>query len=109
MAKWLLEVRTNCCDPSREKEYNEWYDKVHIPDILNMPGYKSATRFINPDFANFETGKFLAIYELETDDIVKTLEISDKEMVKWKEQGRYTDLLVLVSMRVYKQISAFNK
>ncbi len=27
-------VLTNCIDPSREGEFNRWYDQVHLPDIL---------------------------------------------------------------------------
>lgn len=109
MAKWLLEVRTNCSDPSREKEYNDWYDKIHLPDVMEIPGFIRSTRSVNPDFSSRESGKFLATYEIETDGISKTLAKVDENMVRWKEQGRYSDLLVLVSMRVYRQISSFSK
>ena len=29
MDRWLIVVQTNCTDPSKEKEFNEWYDNVH--------------------------------------------------------------------------------
>jgi hypothetical protein len=34
MAKWLLIVETNCSDPARESEFDEWYDRIHLPDVL---------------------------------------------------------------------------
>lgn len=32
MAKWLVAVDSNCSDPEREEEFNEWYNEVHLPD-----------------------------------------------------------------------------
>jgi len=32
MEKWVYFVHTNCLDPAREKEFNDWYDKVHLPE-----------------------------------------------------------------------------
>jgi len=29
----------------REDEFNEWYDNVHIPELLTVPGMLSATRY----------------------------------------------------------------
>ena len=39
MERWLLALETNCTDPAREKEFNHWYDNVHLPDVLATPGY----------------------------------------------------------------------
>ncbi len=41
MERWLLVVETNCTDPSREKEFHQWYDNTHIPDLLTTPGVLS--------------------------------------------------------------------
>ena len=38
MERWLIAVRANCDDPSREEELNGWYDDVHVPDVLKIPG-----------------------------------------------------------------------
>ena len=47
MEKWLLIVETNCKDETRGSEFNNWYNTVHIPDILrDFPGFKSATRYL---------------------------------------------------------------
>ena len=65
---------TNAVD-DREDEYNDWYNNTHLKDVLNVPGFVSAQRFrlssaqrmANPPY------KYLAIYEIETDDIHRTI------------------------------------
>ena len=44
MARWVNLVETNFGDPLREKEFNEWYDRMHLPDILETPGFVAARR-----------------------------------------------------------------
>ncbi len=39
MEKWYFAVYTNCLDASREKEFNEWYDNIHLPDVFEVPGF----------------------------------------------------------------------
>ena len=105
MAKWLLVVYTDCIDPSREKEFNEWYDETHLPDALKIPGFVSATRYVNID-PNPGPGKFLATYEIESEDIDKTMAVLKDSLAKLREQGRYSDLVVRVSLATYRQISS---
>ena len=105
MAKWLLVVNTNCTDPSREKEFNDWYNTIHLPDILEVPGFIKATRYVN-DKPGEGMGKFLATYEIETDDIDKTMAVMREHLDKKREQGRMSNLSVIVSLAVYRQISS---
>ena len=67
MERWLLTVESNSSDPAREKEFNEWYDNVHLPDVLRIPGIMRAARYENSN-ATEGQGKFLAFYEIETAD-----------------------------------------
>jgi hypothetical protein len=54
----------------REDEFNEWYDGPHISDILAIDGIEAAQRFRLPgDQGPAEPYRYLAIYEIETDDI----------------------------------------
>ena len=106
MAKWLLVAYTDSADPSREAEFNEWYDKTHLPDVMQSPGLVRATRYVNTD-PEAGPGKFLATYEIESDDIDKTMATFQKRLAQLREQGRYSDLLVRVSMGIYRQISSF--
>ena len=45
MAKYTFVVLSNSTTPAEEAEYNEWYNKIHIPDVLNVPGFVAAQRF----------------------------------------------------------------
>jgi hypothetical protein len=104
VAKWFLLGYTDSADPSREEEFNKWYDEIHLPDSLKLPGFISATRYVNTD-PNAGPGKFLAIYEIESEDIDKTMGVVQENMGKLREQGRISELLVIVSIATYRQIS----
>ena len=73
MEKWLVIVESDCKDKTRDSEFNNWYDTIHIPDVLSSPGFKGAARYVIRDQVKGK-GKYLAIYEIETDDIKKTSE-----------------------------------
>ena len=66
MKKCAYVVLTNPV-PGHEDEYNEWYTKQHLPDVLKAPGFKSAQRFklLNEGTSQWQ---YLAIYEFEGDD-----------------------------------------
>ncbi len=123
MAKWIYMVATNCDDPSRESEYNEWYSNVHQPDLVQrIPSFVKATRFelarvvppveSRPGMPKFAAGpnasdvpKYLAIYEFEADDVDEG--ISDCRTVTRQlgEEGRMNPLPVVVSRIAYRQVS----
>lgn len=61
----LFLVATSCKDPTREEEFNRWYNQTHIPEIKQrVPGVKGATRYQLVDQAEGQP-KYLAVYELE--------------------------------------------
>ena len=58
--------------PGQEKEFNEWYDKVHLHDLLRVPGIEWAQRFKlspvkrGPNYASMPAPfQYLALYELD--------------------------------------------
>jgi hypothetical protein len=55
-------VRTRPTD-WHDEDFNRWYDEVHVPEVLLVPGFVSARRFRSAD------GDYLAVYELEADDL----------------------------------------
>ena len=69
MAKYIMVVQSKAKE-GRDAEYNEWYDTMHLDDILALPGMTSGRRF---DFAAGLAGEpgrpYLTIYEIQTDDI----------------------------------------
>ncbi|MFH1383167.1 MAG: DUF4286 family protein [Chloroflexota bacterium] len=105
MAKWLLVVETRCNDAAREAEFCEWYDKTHIPDIFETPGFVRATRYENTEPSEGK-GKFFTTYEIETDDIDALLKRHQENMSKKRAAGRFSELLVVVSRGFYKQLSS---
>src|SRR5258706_1393826 len=71
MAKYTFIVLSNPTTPAQEEEYNDWYNRVHLPDVLNVPGFVAAQRFRLADtqFDKNPSHKYLAKYELETDNL----------------------------------------
>jgi hypothetical protein len=55
-----------------EAEFNKWYDEVHAPEVLRIPGVSSCRRFrlaseqVIP--AEPTTRQYLALYEVETEN-----------------------------------------
>ncbi len=59
-----------------EKEWNEYYDRVHVADRVAIPGFLSARRFTRVDgiprqYAIPGDSKYLALYDLEGIRILK--------------------------------------
>ena len=108
MERWLLVAENNCSDSRREKEFNDWYDNVHVPDILETPGFISAIRYENYT-PNEGKAKFLALYDIQTKDIEKTMEAFTENISKKWQQGRMSELVVPISAVFYKQITAPKK
>ena len=67
-------------EPKRgqEAEYNRWYEEVHLREVLEVEGFVAAQRFelasaqISDD-AGSAPGRYLAIYEIEADDLESAL------------------------------------
>jgi len=93
MEKWISAVETLCTEPSREEEFNEWYNQVHLQDALSTPGYVTATRYVIKE-PHSGRGKYLALYEIETDDIVKTVATRVRRLEQEKKQGRSADVAI---------------
>jgi hypothetical protein len=77
MPKYTFVVFTNSV-AGKDAEFNAWYNTHHVPDVLNVPGFVAAQRFRLADtqFTRDESSRafnYLALYEIETDDIAATL------------------------------------
>lgn len=69
MARYKLVAHSNAI-AGREADYERWYDDRHMPDMLAVPGFVSAERFTVVGEGPY---RFLAIYEVESNDIRATL------------------------------------
>ena len=55
-------VRAEFGASARLADWHDWYDKTHIPDLLSVPGFDSASRFEERGTAR----RYLAGYEIES-------------------------------------------
>jgi len=98
----------------QDAEFNQWYDSVHVPDVLDVPGVESAQRY---DLAPMEVPeyegapppplpahRYLAVYQLSRSadevmaeflaritsgrmDLSETLDMSTVGMSTWTPHG----------------------
>src|SRR6476646_7328727 len=48
-------------EPAWEDELNRWYDEEHVPNLLKVPGYRSARRYVAVE----GEPKYMAFYEID--------------------------------------------
>jgi hypothetical protein len=83
--------------PEVESEFNEWYDKEHIPALSAVPGCLGARRFRGTD----GNRKYVALYHLATPDVPATAEWKKAASSDWTDRLRphFRDHLRLVCRR----------
>jgi hypothetical protein len=104
---WLMMVTTENTDPARASEFNDWYDNVDIPDVLQVPGYERARRGVQERIGEYSAGvpeaapvKYVALYDIKSRAIDKT--IIDMLMASWgMEKSHHSTDLLKVTERVY--------
>jgi hypothetical protein len=58
----------------REDEYHDWYQSVHLVELCTIPGVIGAQRYkMAAQLSGYDGREFLAIYDIETDDIGVTM------------------------------------
>ncbi|MEK9210907.1 hypothetical protein [Sphingomonas sp. 2378] len=74
MTRYQLHLHTRPV-AGREEEYHRWYDETHLAEVVGLDGFLTGERFVpvplDPDARPPET--YLAVYEIETDDLPGTL------------------------------------
>jgi len=82
--------------PGVEAEFNEWYDKEHIPALAAVPGVLCARRFRG-------TGnrRYVALYHLDTPEVVESAEWKKARESDWSSRlvPQFRDHLRLVLRR----------
>jgi len=67
MPKYLFVVMTRPVE-GREQEYNDWYTKQHLDDVLEVEGFVAAQRFQLCSGGDLPSGSpYLALYEIEAE------------------------------------------
>jgi hypothetical protein len=83
MGKFLMVV-TSAAKDGRDDEYNAWYDSTHLADICSIPGVIGGKRYdAIPTTPNPQPAPYLAIYEIEADDVSSVL----GEMMRRSQAG----------------------
>lgn len=80
MPRYKLIAFTAPVSKEREREYNEWYQSVHLRQVVAIDGMRSAQRFrLAVNVGEEEAAPYLAIYDIETDSIEAVMnEISSR-------------------------------
>ncbi|WP_019872999.1 DUF4286 family protein [Sporichthya polymorpha] len=76
----LMVVWTNPVSKEAEEEYNTWYNKVHLPDVLRVPGFVAATRYRYTGVPALEgmddpPHRYLALYEVNAENVKEAAEV----------------------------------
>lgn len=103
-------VTTNTTDAEKHQAFNSWYDDIDIPDVLEVPGYMRAQRGLlvqapgqDKESAITQHGEYVALYDIESSNIDKTIIKMMLAANKMGMLGRDTDLLKVVE-RVYYRL-----
>jgi hypothetical protein len=85
------------CDAAAEAEFNEWYDKEHIPALAAVPGVLCARRFR----ATSANRRYVALYHLVSPDVQATPAWKSAADTEWTRRMRphFRDHLRVVCAR----------
>ena len=103
VVRGILVVLSNCSDSASKKDFNRWYEDVHIPDILDIGAFHTAYRYesLEPE----STGaKYVAIYETDNPDPAEARNVHAEAGVGWKQRDRMFDGLEVVSSLTARRI-----
>lgn len=70
MGEHRLIVLSNATE-GQDDAFNAWYDDIHLPDVLAVPGFTGAQRF---DLAPGEAWNYAAIYDIGANDPAPVIE-----------------------------------
>jgi hypothetical protein len=70
-----LQIGRMSVPESADQEWNAWYNTEHLPELLSLPGFLDAARYV----AYKGVPKYLAVYELENAEALKSAEFQ-----KWR-------------------------
>lgn len=89
--------------PEHEAEFNEWYDKEHIPALSAVPGTLLARRF---RATGGSSPRYVAIYHLATPEVQESKAWQDAANTPWTNKMRpfFRDRLRLVGRRYIRAV-----
>lgn len=80
----LMCVLAQYTDPAREAELNEWYRKVHIPEVTADGSFGHVTRWVSPHLLGETDGpKYLNLYETTRADVRAAMAEHQSHRSRW--------------------------
>ncbi len=70
MARYLILFHSRP-HAGHDDAFNDWYDRVHVKDVLSVPGFLACQRYVVRE--KDQAAKYVAAYEVESDDPQATL------------------------------------
>ena len=100
----LLLAITSCTDSSRQDEFANWYNHMHVPDVTSTGVFRHAIRFANTD-PNSSAGQYVATYETDWDNLPDALQAHREFFATLnKGEGRSSPLMQVVTSGVFKRL-----
>jgi len=69
----VMIIGTRPSDPTRDREFNDWYDTTHVREMCQIPGIVSGRRLVLSDAQMMPPDatlhEYLGIYEFDTDNV----------------------------------------
>jgi len=106
----------SCTDPSREGEFNRWYDKIHIPDLRETPGIVDVYRYRDmlPNLGEMgavfqapegQPVRYLTIYRINSGDPWNLMQRIKEDDKKRAGEGRMIDCIKTYEVTVWDFIA----
>ena len=99
MDQWINMVEVNV-DAPREDEFRNWFADIHMHDVLTTLGFLGARQHEIKEFRDGR-GKYLHLYNIETDDIDRTMELRLQSREQEVQRGRHRAKL---TMHVWRDV-----
>jgi hypothetical protein len=84
-SRYLYVVRAVLTADAPLAEWHRWYDDKHVPELLTVPGFRSAARY----GALSESRTFLATYEVDSPAVFE--ESRYGEVTGWGDYAQYVE------------------
>ena len=96
--------------PSREEEFNAWYNTEHIPAMKRVPGFVTARRFVTVETQRSpragktsSSPKYVAFYDIESERVFKSEVFLKERNSPWSSWVRswYSRRFMIRARRIY--------
>lgn len=102
-AKTIALVYTSCTESTREYEFNHWYNKRYIPDLMKEPGIENVYRYRNiaPELREGQA-RYLTLFRIHSDD---PWNLMQEVVSEGNNQGRLMDCIKIHGITVWDFIA----